>query len=79
VTATFQGSSTPTKRSKIRTDRQVCFDTLQIVELYETVAVQALYAARTVAARMGGARATTQAVVIAPYVEAVGRVACNRP
>ena len=52
---------------------KVCFDTLQIVELYETVAVQALYAARTVAARMGRGPATTQAVVIAPYVQAVGR------
>jgi hypothetical protein len=58
---------------------KACFDTLHIVELYETVAVQALYAARTVAARLARGAEANQAVAVAPYVQDAGRGRAQPP
>ena len=51
----------------------VCFDTLHIVELFETVATQAFYAAQNLAGRLRGERDNTQEIVVAPYVQTLGR------
>jgi pimeloyl-ACP methyl ester carboxylesterase/tetratricopeptide (TPR) repeat protein len=51
---------------------RVCFDTLHIVELFETVATQAVYAARNLASRLRSERDNTQEIVVATYVESLG-------
>lgn len=52
---------------------KVCFDTLHIVELFETVAAQALYGARQLAQRLRREKRVGQEVVVAPYVQTIGR------
>lgn len=52
---------------------KVCFDTLHFVELYETVAAQALYSARNLSARLRAERGGAQELVVGPYVQQMGR------
>jgi pimeloyl-ACP methyl ester carboxylesterase len=55
-----------------RQTARICFDALNIVELYEVVATQALYAARRLAQRLRDEREGEQEVVVAPFVQPIG-------